>query len=54
METGIPVREWWDGDERDLATALEILSDEREREKNEQSGRRPRRAEDEQGRVTGG
>lgn len=50
IESGIPVSTWWREDESDLATALELMGQERERM---DKANRPARREDE-GRQTSG
>lgn len=50
IDTGIPPSVWWAEDERDLATALDVMDKERERQERE-SGRPPR---DGGGAVTSG
>jgi hypothetical protein len=49
METGIPVSAWWEEEEAALATALEVMAEERERSKDGRA-----RRHDDDGRVTGG
>lgn len=49
LESGIAPSAWWREDERDLATALDVLAKQRRATQN--SRRRP---EDAEGRVTSG
>lgn len=54
IETGIPVSTWWAEDEADLATALDVMDRERDRQEAEQRKASRGRRDDDEGRVMGG
>jgi hypothetical protein len=54
IETGIAPSAWWAEDEADLATALDVMDKERERQERETAKANRGRHDDEQGRVMGG
>jgi hypothetical protein len=55
IETGISVSQWWSEDEADLATALDLMEEERKRQESEQRKHGGRGApRDDGGRVMGG